>query len=387
MDSEDPVDWDKVELNIEVEPVSEDNLDYFPSSVFISTPDCTVASFNQDQERSILESSEKESSGSEINQENNSSLFCFLCENEFAAKENLVSHLQTLHKNDTSCLLCQSDFTSILVLLIHIDYAHTSKAWTCCLRSCSSMGKLSSESPFVYIRHRMLNHSAEIPGSKDVEATVQLQKKFLYVCHFCKTGIRMVENLFLHMVYIHRIDWDIAFAVAAKRGMLHRRPVWRCAKCPKTLDSPSDKHCQLECENFVKNYSLFTVFCRECHWKARRDNKELVHQYCVQAVCSSSQHYSRVEKGQRVPFNIVYSHGGHGIGCYTAVQKLFTCPQCFDGYVSFYDLSQHYFIEHDDAYEFPVSIEFCPRPRTSTWGKILTTVHVQEDRPLSENFH
>ena len=354
MESEDPVNWDDVELNIEIEPVSEENLDYFPSSVFISTPDCTVTSFNQYQEKSILESSEKESSDSEINQETNPSLFCFLCESEFATKENLVSHLQKVHKNDTSCLLCKSDFTSILVLLIHIDYAHTSKTWTCCLRSCCLRGKTSSESPFVYIRHRMLNHSAEIVGSKNVEATLQVKKEFLRVCHFCKTGIRMVENLFLHMVYIHRIDWDIAFAVAAKRGMLHRRPVWRCAICPKTLGSASDKHCQFECENFVKNYSLFTVFCHECHFKKTNyHNKELVHHYCVQVGCSSWKHRARVEKGQRVPFNIVYLHGGTGIICYTPGQKHFTCPQCFDGYDSFYNLTQHYFSLHSDAYGFP----------------------------------
>ena len=355
MDSEDPVDWDEVELNIEVEPVSEENLDYFPSSVFISTPDCTVTSFNEDQERSMLESSEKESSDSKINQENNSSVFCFLCKNEFVTKENLVSHLQKVHKNDTCCLLCKSDFTSILVLLIHIDYAHTSKTWTCCLLSCSSVGgKMSTESPFVFIRHKMIEHSAEIAGSKNVEATLQVKKEILCVCHFCKTGIKMVENLFLHMVYIHRIDWDIAFAVAAKRGMLHVRPVWRCAKCPKTLDSANDKHCQLECENFAKNYSSFTVFCRGCDLKrAKFHKKELVHHYCVQLGCTSWRHRARVETGQRVPLNIVYSHGGTGSICHTPGQKLFTCPQCFDGHASFFNLTQHYFSLHSDAYGFP----------------------------------
>ena len=345
---EDPVDWDEVELNIEVEPASEEHRDYIPSSVFISSPDCTLEMSDED-----MNSSERsESSDSDVvHQDDKSSIYCFLCKSEFTKKEDLVSHLKTAHKCDTRCILCKEDFTSVLVLLVHIDMAHTSRNWICCFKICSLEAKMSTSSPFIYIRHRILTHFAEIPSTENVEVTFSCQKEFLFVCHFCKTGLRRVDNVFLHLVYIHRIDWDMAFVVAAKHGMLHKRNALRCLKCPKTMDDSGGEHCRLECEHFAKNYSLFTAFCRECHVNLKRHNFELRHFYCLQPSCLSIRHRTRVEKGQRVPFNIVYAHGrGTQISCQALGQKPFTCPECFKSFSTFSDLSEHYLHLHESLY-------------------------------------
>jgi len=69
----------------------------------------------------------------------------------------------------------------------------------------------------------------------DKEKMILIQLKSVYFCHFCFTGFDIRENLFLHLMVIHDIEYDIVFKVAVRFSMLHRSKRLCCTRCPLTF--------------------------------------------------------------------------------------------------------------------------------------------------------
>ena len=352
-DTEEPVNWDNVELNIETEPFPETESEpYFPESSLIRSSD------QWDQFR----------------KETGPDLFlCFLCEEEFVEKQSLISHINSEHENNTLCFICKSAFTSVSVLLVHIDLIHLGKSpsetkWKCleCHSSTGSGHNISfhvwtTTSPFMYQRHKILEHpeGKDLTNDTTAELPRQCQYGSVYVCHFCKSGFYFRENLYLHLVHKHRIEWDIGFNVAANFGMLHQKKVLRCLKCPKTFSTEalSDDHSDLACKYFLENYNLLTGWCSRCPRNKTNERKtgltgENYHGYCVTAEC----HLHSTRKAKT--FNIAYNH----VTKYKPVKydkcnccryhglNLFTCPLCYGEFPSFITLTGHYFRKHHQDY-------------------------------------
>ena len=354
MDTEEPVNWDNIELNIEIEPAStteKESEDYFPASA-------------------LIKSSHKDILTKEKEDQDNETLLCFLCKKNFPEKQKLIRHIKFTHSGDTTCHICNEAYTSMQVLLVHIDLIHTHnnlRLWKCLSLPCSSEdGVWSTTVPFIYIRHKVLYHSAD-DGNKESEGSDRrneiesAERESLYVCHFCKSGFSFGENLYLHLVEKHCIEWDIAFNVAVNFAMLHPKKVQCCQKCPKTFSDKisSDEHTEAACRYFLEHYNMYTRCCTGClKRKGGRENfREAGHSYCVTSGCQ----VHRAAFGNRPKaINIVYRHSRYlpekGNYCcrYYGLSQ-FTCPQCYGEFSSFITLTGHYLRKHKDNYELIVS--------------------------------
>lgn len=337
MAEDEQVNWDDVELNIETEDKqTEDgsqkfdrNRNFLPNAALIKIKNSKLSG--------------------------DSGYGCFLCGISHgishSSTELLEAHIVEDHQDFKTCLICQMTLTSVVLIIIHLDIHHSDQKVKFSCMETATENKIcfcrqihsTTFCPFLHTFHMIRYHT-------DKKITT-IHEAMCFVCVFCKCGFVDIDNLFLHLMKIHDLEWDVVFKAMVYFKMLKNKLTIVCRTCPQTFETEQEKseHSETNCELYLEKYNIFSRFCGPCHFTNSKLKlllmRETSHDYCIGLInntgCVSAKHFQILQDRKRN--DIVYSHCNVDKQCRCSSNvRPFQCPKCDFYLPTFRILYNHY---------------------------------------------
>ena len=124
----------------------------------------------------------------------NNRLVCNLCEENFASKQALVYHEDTVHKKSkqVNCEECESSFTSSISLKNHRKYVHSDvRKFTCCL--CGALFKQKKDRTFHIRNKHQVNTNDHYMNEWNIP-----EERTRFQCNLCDSSYKYKKGLEAH---------------------------------------------------------------------------------------------------------------------------------------------------------------------------------------------
>ena len=132
----------------------------------------------------------------------NNRLVCNLCEENFASKQALVYHEDTVHKKSkqVNCEECESSFTSSISLKNHRKYVHSDvRRFTCCL--CGALFKQKKDRTFHIRNKHQVNTNDHYMNEWNIP-----EERTRFQCNLCDSSYKYKKGLEAHKKENHDIQ-------------------------------------------------------------------------------------------------------------------------------------------------------------------------------------